>query len=161
MPEETPECLIKNFTPEVKNLAKKYVSPDAAKDPQLFLLEVFNGLKAGNKYPDEILHHYYHLMTQLSYLKVNISSNRLSPADRARLQNETTRVQSTPKTEPKVEARPKTESVQETVAQSNNITSFTTNNGQNVAFEGGMSKMFKITHASSDEAIITLSKILQ
>ena len=41
--------------------------------------------------------------------KVNIPSNRLSPADRARLQNETTRVQSTPKTEPKVETKPKTE----------------------------------------------------
>ena len=64
----------------------------------------------------------------------------------------------TPKTEPKVEAKPKVEPPQQTVAQSSNITSFTTNNGQNIAFEGGMSKMFKITQVSSDEAIITLSE---
>ena len=69
-----------------------------------------------------------------------------------------TKITIEPKTEPKVQAKPKVEPTQQPVVQSSNITSFTTNNGQNIAFEGGMSKMFKITQVSSDEAIITLSE---
>lgn len=84
-----------------------------------------------------------------------VESQQTTPKVETRL--ETTSVQSSTKTEPKVQAKPKAETTKQTVAESNNITSFISLNGETLSLRSINSEIFKITKVSNDEAIITIT----